>query len=464
MLPVYTRFLTPADYGILELVYMTINIISIVIGLRIEACVGRFYFDYKDQADRNKVISTAFIGYGGMGGLLVLCLLPFSSILAEQVLDSAEHAPLFIVALLNLGLGMVSPIGLAYFRVTLQSFTLLTFSVVRTILTLGLNIYFVVIIEKGVMGILLATLITSIIINVAMVVRIMSRTGWRIDFGILWQMVKFGAPLVPAGLAGQIFHVSDRYFVKEYISMGQAGLYSLGYKIGSLVHQFITTPFQQVWTPRRFENFNKEGSERNYARIFTYFVTLGLFMGLMISLLSKEIIRLMTTEAFWSAYKVVPIIALAHVIFSFQSHFSIGILMKKATKYLAMIDVTTAIINLILNVILIRKYGIWGAAVATLICLSFKVGLTYYYSNKFYPVGVEWRRVATLFTVTITMYFVIIQIDTSQIWLDIVFKALAGCSFPFILLLVRFFTREELKTLVRIVVKRDFKLNGSDSG
>ena len=71
MIPVYTRFLTPSDYGILELLYITSSVLSIFIGVGIESAVGRFYFDYKEQKDRNMVISTAYIGFGFLSLLVI---------------------------------------------------------------------------------------------------------------------------------------------------------------------------------------------------------------------------------------------------------------------------------------------------------------------------------------------------------------------------------------------------------
>jgi len=459
MIPIYTRFLTPADYGILELIYMTTNVILMVVGLGIQAAVSRFYFDYEGQEGRNKVVSTAFVGYGGIAIVTTLVLLPLTGLMAEHILDSRDLIDYFVVAVLTLGVGMVIPIGASYLRVQLKSIQLTVFMFAKSLLTVGLNIYFLVYAGMGVYGILVASLIAEALFAVIMTVYVLRQTGLHFDTHILKQMVKFGLPLIPSSMSAYVVHASDRYFIKEFANMSLTGLYSLGYKLGMLVSQFVTSPFIQVWNPRRFEHFNRGDAERIYARIFTYFVFFSLFVGMQISILSKDIVQLITTEPFWPAYKVVPIIALSSVIFSFHYHFQVGIVMKKATKYIAYINLSNAAINLVLNFILIRKYDIWGAAYATLICFIYKAIVTYYFSNRFYPIIVEWRRVITLFLTAGALYFVAIQVETGSIYFNIPLKAAVGCLYVVALYFTRFFSDAEKAKLKRVIKTRKLEFD-----
>jgi O-antigen/teichoic acid export membrane protein len=459
MLPVYTRFLTPADYGIMELLYMTSSVISLVVGLGLESAVNRFYFDYATEEERKKVVSSAMVGYGGLILLVIGAIIPFSGYLAELILDSREHTDLFMVSLSSLAFGMVLPIFFAYIRVQQKSVQYLTAKVSATVATLGLNIYFVVYAKLGVMGILLSTLIVTLLSLLVLGILILRKVGLKFNFGLMKEMIRFGMPLIPSNISAYIVHSSDRYFVKEYVDMTATGLYSLGYKFGTLVNQFVTSPFIQIWSPRRMEYFGKEGYERIYARIFTYFCAVSLFVGLLISLLSKEVIYFMAAPSFRSAYKVVPIIVLAHIIFSFHYHFNVGILMKKATKYIAYVNISNGILNLILNFIMIKYWSIWGAAIATLICFIFKVSMTYYYSNRFYKIQMEWLRITVLFATSIALYFAGTFIETGNLYADIGTKAALGFSFPLLLYLLRFFNAEEIKRFKQIIKTRSLKFS-----
>ncbi len=454
LLPLYTRFLTPADYGILELIHLTTSVISLVIGLGIEGAVSRFYFDYDTDDKRNVVISSAVVGYGSVAVILILSMLPFSGFMAKTILDSSERMSLFILALLALALGIVMPIFFTYMRVRQKSFQYMMANVIMTSITLSLHIYFIAFAKLGVFGLLLSNLIVTSLFTVILGFITLRQTGFKVDYRLLRDMLKFSLPLVPASISGFVVHTSDRYFIKTYFDLTSTGLYSLGYKFGALINELITSPFVQIWNPRRYEFFGKEGYELIYARIFTYFCCVTFFAGLMLSLLSKEVIYFMTTEPFWPAYKIIPLIALTQIVFSFSYHFNVGIIMEKATKYLAYINVANGILNLVLNFILIKRYNIWGAALATLICFIFKAYMTFYFSNRFHKVIVEWFRLIMLFVVSIGLYFIGITISTGSIWIDIACKLLIGFSFPVVLYLIRFFDSEEIKRFKHIIKTR----------
>ena len=258
------------------------------------------------------------------------------------------------MALIGLGLGFIQPINLAYLRVQQKSGTLMLIQVGKTLFGLSIVILFVVVKEMGVYGVLLGTMISDLTVTTLLTFATLRQTKLRVDWSMVKGMILFGLPLVPSNISAYVVQASDRYFVKEYISMASTGLYSVGFKFGTLVHQFVTSPFIQIWTPRRFEYFNKEGAEYIFARIFTYFCAASLFVGLLISLLSKEVIKIMTTEPFWNSYQIVPVIVLSYIVFSFHYHFNVGILMKKATRYIAYVNIANGAINIVLNVIMIR--------------------------------------------------------------------------------------------------------------
>jgi O-antigen/teichoic acid export membrane protein len=359
-----------------------------------------------------------------------------------------------MVALFSLALDILLQIGFSYLRVEQKSLLVSILAISRTALSLSLNIYFVVIADKGVMGIFLSTLITSLVYSLILGSLILKRCGAAVNFGLLKNMVKFGLPLMPSDISAYIVHASDRFFLKNYTDLTMTGLYSLGYRIGTLANQFVTAPFVQIWGPRRYENYGNPESERIYARIFTYFMGLILFVGLGISLFSKEALMIIAEETFWPAYKVVPIITLAYVIFSFNYHFNVGIIMKKATKYIAYVNVSNGLLNLLLNFILIKRFNIWGAASAILICFIYKNSMMYYFSNRLHKIVIEWRRLATLFAVSILCYFLGIMVATGSIWIDMAVKGLVCLAFPLVLYLFKFFSIDEMRKLKEIVRAR----------
>jgi len=363
MIPVYTRFLTPADYGVLELISITMTFLSIIVAAGITEAVARFYFDYKDDKGKNTVISSALLGIMIAGGLFYLFVSPFSRPIALTLLDSEIYSSYILIAVGYMSLDLIFQVVLAYFRVTQKSITLTISSVTKLILALSLNIYFVVFLEIGVRGILLSTLITNAVMLLILIPLTFKNIGGHLDIKVLGNMIRFGVPLIFSMLSHQIVTLSDRYFIKVFATLADTGLYSLGYKMGALIIAFVGSPFDMIWTPRRFKKYGDEEAEQEFSRIFSLFLFVITFVGLYISILIRDILKIMVTEQFWDAYKVVSLITLTYIFYSFYYHFNITILMKKKTRLHAGINITTAVINLTLNYFLIKAYSIWGAAV-----------------------------------------------------------------------------------------------------
>ncbi len=445
LLPVYTHYLTPADYGLMDLLYFTTAFIGIVLEMGINSAVSRFYFESEDQKKRNLIISTAFYGFGVGSTVIVLIFIGGSRFLTELIFKESAYTHLMIVALAGLALEVYIQAAYTYIRVQQRSHVLMIISVIRLIMQLSLNILFLVYFEMGVLGILLGTLISNFVLALFLVPFVLRETGLGFSREKLVEMIRFGLPLIPSNIMSYIVNVSDRYFLNAFTNLSMTGIYTLGYRFGILVNEFVASPFGQIWMPRRFAYFQKEDSERIFARIFTYFCLASFFVGLGISVLTKDVIKIISNEAYWDAHLVVPVIILSYIIASFQMHFNIGILIKKKTKYIMYINITTAIANLVLNYFLIKEYNIWGAAYATIISFILKTSLFYIISNRMIKIAIEWGRIIKILAVSGVLYWLISSIETGQPILNFVLKAAACLIYPLVLYSIRFFETDELK-------------------
>jgi len=461
MLPIYTRFLTPTDYGIKELLGLTVDVIGILLAAAIASATYRFYFEYEEIKDRNEVISTAIISLGSFG-LFSIFLLSFTTrFMARYILDSSEYYYFFLIAFASMWFNAMINIGYNYLRANQKSIQFLAFSSCKLILALSLNIYFVAIVKLGVLGILVSNLISSILIFLSLVLPLIVRIGLKFSPEKIKGMLKFGLPVIPAQLGSFVVHLSGRFFIKAFFSLADTGLYSLAYRFGTLPNTFITSPFNQIWFPRRLEIYKNEDSERLFGQIFTYFCFILFFAGLAISILTKDVLMIMADPKFWSAYKIVPIIVIAITIFSFHYHFHIGIVIYKKTKYFAYIDGSNALLVLILNFFLIKKYGIWGAAFVTLIAFIYKVSLTYILSSKLYKIYFEFRRLLKMTIVAFILYGICYSLEIQHVWLSFLFKSLIICTFPIILYFIEFFTKEEMSYVKGFIQSKRIRiLNG----
>ena len=457
LLPVYTRFLTPHDYGIKELVGLSTDVIGILLAVAISSAIYRFYFEYEEAKDRNEVISSAIITIGSFGLFAILLLSFATKTMARYILDSSDLYYFFMISFSSLWFQLLNNIGYNYLRANQQSLKFVALSVGSGLISISLNIYLVCFVKIGVLGILITNLVTSILMCAVLVVPLIFHLGFHFSFDKIKEMLRFGLPMLPAQLGAFVVHLSDRFFIKGYCSIADAGLYSLGYRFGALPSNFISEPFNQTWQPRRFELYKQKGSEELFGKIFTYFIGLMFFAGLGVSVLTKDILMIIADERFWSAYKIVPIIALAITIFTFHYHLNMGILIQKKTKYLAYINLSNAFFILLLNFILIPRYGVYGAAFATLIAFIYKVSLTYYFSSKYYKIHFELIRIVKILLAAAFIYLPSLLMQLDSLYLDFIVKTCMVLLFPAVLFCFNFYSEEEKRTIRNFITAKVLK-------
>lgn len=444
MIPIYTRFLQPNEYGILELVGITTELFGMILTLRISRAMYRFYFEYDDEKDKNEVISSSMVLFGIIG-LIGLVLASYSSgFLAQQILDSSKLSGYFIISFTTLWFNTIGQMSFTYIQIKKKSIVFIVFSLLKLVVALSLNIYFIVYQGMGVLGMLYGNLIASIAIVLFLTLPILSVVGIKFSFAKVKEMLSFSLPMIPGAIANFLVLISDRYIVKMFGSLSDAGIYSLSYKFGTLPHKFVTVPFFQIWSVRRFELFKNSDSEVVMGKIITYFMFILFYVGLGISVLIKDIIQIMTDEQYWSAYKYVPILVLSYIVFGLFNHFATPILISKKTKYLSYIDIINGIMTVILNIGLIKYYGIYGASFATLLSYSFRIILLYYIGNKLQKIYFEFLRIFKIFCVSIIVFVLCYNIEMSSILMNVSAKFCIALMFPLYLLLFNFYSKEEL--------------------
>ena len=303
MIPIYTRFLIPSDYGVMEILGITTDVIGMVISIGIAGAMYRFYFEYESVRDRNEVISTAILTFGTIGFVSLSILSLSSHFLAIKILNAGRYYYYFLIAFCSLWFNTILQMGYSYLRIKEESVKYLLYSLSRMILSLSLNIYLVAIIKLGVLGVLLSTLITSTTFSILLVLPIMVKVGSRISLAKCKAMIKYGAPLIPTNLAAFVVHASDRFFINHYAGLADTGIYSLGYKFGNLPNNFIAAPFMQIWEVRFFKWYKDKNAHIIFGKIFTYLCFLTIFVGLGISVLIKDVIQIISDPGYWSAYK-----------------------------------------------------------------------------------------------------------------------------------------------------------------
>ena len=447
LIPLYTHYLTPKDYGILELLDLTGYIIGYFLGLGINQAILRYYNITNKKEERDEVLSTALIFNIFFGTFLVSVLLPTSKILSRYILGSTQYAYLFSLLFINLLLGSVLGLAKTILRAQQKSLFFTIISLTHTLIAISLNIYFVAIVKIGIKGILYSTLITSILLGSYLTAQILRKCGLKFRVSKLKDMLKYGIPFVPAGISAFILNWSDRYILRLYCNMETIGLYALGYKMGMIIVFLITVPFNLIWNAYIFEVQNRPDAKQIYAHFATYFLFLLFSVGLAISIFARELIVIIADPAYLNAYKVIPLIVLSMVFMCSDNVFQVGLLIKGKSGYLPLTRGLAAIINIILNFLLIPKYGMIGAAFATAISFFICAIAILYAAQKVYYINFEFIRILKISLSAIVIFEISTFVSIDNLWLSIVIKSSILCIFPIILHILKFLTTEEITFL-----------------
>jgi O-antigen/teichoic acid export membrane protein len=348
---------------------------------------------------------------------------------------------------------MVQVVFMARLRIREQSSFYSLFSISKFIVGTGLNIYFVAVLERGVAGLVMASLITAGLFSLISLVIMIGHLRFAFSFPAFRRMLRFGAPLVPGGIASLVMTSADRYFLQHYSTTAEVGLYSLGYKIG-LVMNLIVQAVQLAWPAQMFEIMKEPGAERKFSRILTIYV-LGLgYVSLGFSILSREMLFVMTTPDYYSASSVVPLILISYLFYGVRYMTNMGLSRENKLKYASMAIMGTAVINLGLNYWLIPRSGILGAAWATLISYGVLLIANMLINLHFWKIPYEYLRMVKVGIIWVLIYIVSLQISTANIIWNIVFKLLLLVCFPILLFLIGFFKKDELSIIKQIVFSR----------
>ncbi len=221
----------------------------------------------------------------------------------------------------------------------------------------------------------------------------------------------FGLPQILIGFSYYFIDWIDRYFINEYLSLSDVGIYSFGYKIGLLIHVGFVIPFTKIWVPIRSENLHSKNFKILNSKILTYFYLIGSIIVLFIILFLNEFLLIFSagSDEYMKSKFVIPIIMFGHLFFGMINILDIGIFKSRKPMMSALALIIHIPINIILNIILVPKIGYYGAAISTLITYLSLAFLITYMSNRFYPVKYDIFNL-TIITI-ISIFFSILAIQ-----------------------------------------------------
>lgn len=368
VLPILTRHLGPLDFGVWSQISMIALLLSPLVSLGSEQGLLRLLPGLAFEKQYRMFLAWMLFAFGG-AAIFAIFLIAANSSISLLVFASAEYKGFVVLAAFSLFATLLPNAARAWFRIQNDGNTLAAATVAQAILGI-VAVLCAIFLEADVYYLVLLTLAADLLLGAGFFALIVRRSRWHApDFSIIRPAIKFGLPLLPAAYAIWGLNWMDRFFLVHYQTLEAIGIYSAAYGLGYMIIQVFVNPIWALY-PNSAAELHNRGDSAGVDRLL-HTISYGILLLSVPAIagmwaLSEPIMVVVAGPAFRDGALVMPVIALAYLLLMLASFgdIALGLVYR---QHIATISITLAVlINCVLNILLIPRFGIMGAAFATL--------------------------------------------------------------------------------------------------
>jgi len=388
LLPIFTRYFTPEEYGIVDIVTSVLMFLSIMSMLQMESAIGRYFYEVEDEKENRINISTAFWTVIMSTTVIVVLLLSVNTSLSSTLFGSEDYGELFVVAAAILPASNIYAFLTSVMRYVKKPILYGLFSLIQITLTLGSSIAYVVVMDVGVVGVFYGQL-TGFGVAALVMFLYCLHTG---IIGMFWKKkvvvryFQFSLPIVPGMVASWANIYLNRFIMLSYLSLAEIGFFTVAFRIACLF-RILEDAGKMAWGPFLYQSLEQENHKEVIKTVFNFAVTGVFTLVIILALFSNELFHLFASEEYDEGIYILPILFLALAINSLVQIVLIGPVITKKTHYNSIIIFVSLAVNIGLLLILVPKYGLSGVPIS-LLCSSFTLFiLSWIITEKLYYIG-----------------------------------------------------------------------------
>ncbi|SDM10474.1 lipopolysaccharide biosynthesis protein [Kriegella aquimaris] len=398
LIPLYTIKLSPDEYGVLGIVMAAIPFFVLIAGLSLRGSTAYFYYEYKDS-DKDYLASL----WGSSFTLVLIVSFLFTgtlwlakALLLEYVFKGIPFDPYIFLALISV---CTQPIYYYYqsmlkAKQEAKKAALLDF--IYFVIIVGLTIVLILYFDYKAEGALLALAVSNIIFFIYSIYGASKEIRFGINVNAIKKTLNYSLPILPHNLSAWAMNLADRLIINNLSTLSLVGLFDIGAQLGKLIN-IVTLGVNSAYSPWFFEQIKTNKEHKITIALITEKILLFyILIGIAISWFSPEFLMIISKPAYHGAWVVVPLIAFAFVLNGFYYSFSNVYFLEK-TKYLPIITLVGAVLNIAFNFALIPVYGIMGAAIASLSSKMIFVIIAYFVSQKLFFIPYRLKKMTLWF-------------------------------------------------------------------
>ena len=403
LLPIFTHFMAPEEYAVYTNLMIFFALASLIYMLGIQQAIFSHFYDVDTDQHKFSLISSIYIILIVFGLILSSLVAVFRNELSLLVLRTAEYADILYYLALALFFNMLFSISLSLLNIMERSRQYAVVSASQNVIVLLLIIAFSLNRQFSVRHYFIFLTFASALAALAGTIQILKH--WRrlqvavqdkryFSHRVVSSVLKFGIVMIPGTIAMLVLQASDRYML-TYLSansLHDVGIYSAGYRIGMIMH-FLVTLISLVYLPFAMKTAREPQAEENNRLMFKYYVICGSLFGAFIISYSQEIFRFIINAEYLESYKIVFVGVVSSFVYGIFNIVNISFYARKKAGNISLAVLLGSVLNIILNFLMIPKYGIYGAGFASIIAYLFITIFNYTFAIKMFKIRYDFSLV-----------------------------------------------------------------------
>jgi len=393
LLPLFTRELSPGEYGIIALISLLSIALAGIFNLGTGNSMGILYFREPTGSRRASIISSTFVLLTVNSMLIYGVAYLAAPQLSMWMFQTAEHQELVRLGLLSLVFGTMAEPWLAYLRMEERGRQYVSITLAVSLITAGLSAWMLLVEHRGVSGFLTAGVLGQAILLLLSWAAVGRRLPFGVNRTLFSPLMRIGFPSIWGLFAFMLIDYADRQMIERILGLNALGIYSVGYSFG-MVMMVAAGAFSSAWPPFFMSFVNRQHEAGPvFARVMTYYVLGFGALVLLFFLAAKPVAHILTASAFHDAHLVVGLVAAAYALKGCYLIALPGVYFANKLLLQSLIEWFAALLNIGLNLWLLPRYGIVGGALATFLSYLSLPVLACLVSRNYLAVGYEWERI-----------------------------------------------------------------------
>lgn len=361
-IPIFTRILTTDDYGIVSLYNTWVAIFILIIGLSLNESIRRGKYDYENEYDEfvSSITVLSFLIFG----VYIIIFILLNNIFIQM---TGLSRLLFTLMIVQSFFAYIKELAATKLRFEYKYKKVSLINIVNSVIGVTLSIFLITNTfgETRYLGKIIGTAIPIILLGIIFSIYLIKKGRTFVNLAYWKYAIILSVPLVFHGLSSVVNSQFDRIIISRYIGDSATGIYSFAYNIGIII-SVVAISLEQAWLPWFFEKF-KDGKYEEIKNRALIYRNAFAFIYIAVLMVSTELVKFMANESYWSGLKVLPWIFMAYY---FQFMYALEVNIEYALKKTVLIPIGTilsAVVNIVLNIIFIPRYGYVAAAITTVI-------------------------------------------------------------------------------------------------